>query len=512
MEALIDQLVQQGVQDFCIGSGSRSTPLVLAAANHPQARIHKHLDERALAFFALGCAQGKSKPTAIIATSGTAIGNLLPAVMEAHHSSTPIIILSADRPGELRDTCANQATDQIKIFQNFTRWQFELDPHMPDKSIRSIAAQAVFRTTADLGPVHINCPLREPLYRDIHIEFGKPIELHIAPKQLSQEYPLPSRGVIAIGKLAKKQELAPILDLAERLQWPVFADILSNARLMASREQIRHFHWVLPNAPNPQCIVHFGDRLLSKRFLEWAPQVPYIHVNGQRHWYDPAARITDRIYTDVLPHFTAPLDPSWLPIWLELDRSASLKINQTMELRSFTESQIFHHLSSLSWDKKAFFLGTSMPVREADWFFFPKTGCAFFSNRGLSGIDGNLATAAGLAEGLQSPLVAFVGDLTALHDLNSLQLIERSRFPITLVISNNGGGGIFSHLAVKNAPRFQELFAFEHSIEFQNAAAMFKLPYFRMTHLQWPKCDSSCIIEITNSRPENAAFHQKLTS
>ena len=164
--SLIDQLIQQGVVDFCIAPGSRSTPLALAAARHPKARLKIHFDERGLGFYALGVSLAEQIPAAIIVTSGTAVGNLLPAVMEAFHSHVPLILLTADRPPELRDVGALQATDQIKIFQNFTLWQTDLPTpceSLNDDFIRSQAAYAVFQAMR-MGPVHLNCQFREPLF------------------------------------------------------------------------------------------------------------------------------------------------------------------------------------------------------------------------------------------------------------------------------------------------------------------------------------------------------------
>ncbi|MDE3046580.1 MAG: 2-succinyl-5-enolpyruvyl-6-hydroxy-3-cyclohexene-1-carboxylic-acid synthase [Verrucomicrobiota bacterium] len=505
MWSLIDQLVQQGVTDFFLASGSRSTPLVLAAAHHKKARIHRHFDERGLAFYALGAALAKEAPVAIIATSGTAIGNLLPAVMEAHHASAPLILLTADRPAELRETCANQTTDQVKMFQPFVRWQFDFEPSMPEMAIRSQAAHAVFRAMS--GPVHLNCPLREPLYPFETGAEGRKIPLHLGTLSAQQQRKLPSRGVIFLGRLPKRSDLSAVLALAHRLQWPVCADILSNARLTPTEEQLRAFHWLEPSPLD--CILHFGERMTSKRLLNWKA-TEYIHVSPHTSWFDPAQQLTERFHSDIpaaCALFDAEPDSTWLPRWKELDRELTNRIAPLFVPGS--ESSFFHSLSNLPLRGWNFFLGTSMPVREADWFFHPPHGRAFFSNRGLSGIDGNIATAAGLAQ--TAPVLALVGDLTALHDLNSLSLLKSSPHPIVLLISNNGGGGIFSHLAISRDPRFEELFAFQHNFTFAGAAHMFGLPYERDIQTAIEK-KHSCIIEWTNSRADNHRFHALLNS
>ena len=510
MWPLIDQLVQQGVADFFLASGSRSTPLVLAAARHPKARIYRHFDERALGFYAMGCALGKEAPVAILITSGTAVANLMPAVMEASLASIPLLLLTADRPSELRDTSANQTTDQIKLFENLVRWQFDFDPTMPEAATRSKAAHAVFRARAPHpGPVQLNCPLREPLYPLQEGKEGKPISLILSHSAPLPPKTLPPRGLVLIGALPKRADITAVLALAHQLQWPVFADIRSNARLHPTHEQIRHYDWIF-DPPKPDCILHFGERLTSKRLMEWLSigKPHYIHISPHNHWFDPFHLLSERIVSEIgATRFQNTPDPDWLPRWKELDSAAQERL-ASVEAAG-TETEIFRELSTLPLDPYAIFLGASMPIREGDWFLFPKRAKAFFSNRGASGIDGNIATAVGLAEGLQSPVLAIIGDLTALHDLNAFALVRASKQPIVLLISNNYGGGIFSHLPIAKAPRFEELFAFAHEFEFKSAAQMFGLPYETdlKTALQAKR---SCVVELINRREENARYHQQL--
>lgn len=449
---IIDQLINQGVTAFCIAPGSRSAPLALAAADHPQARTYVHFDERGLGFFALGLAQGAKKPVALIVTSGTAVGNLLPAVMEAHHSHTPLILLTADRPSELLDCGANQATDQVKIFSSFVRFQTTLDLTTPEKAVRTkIAHSCTFS-----GPVHLNCPFREPFSTTPKTAFGAPLSTHkpqlVAPPQTTTA----KRGLILIGKVP---EVAPILRLAERLAWPVFADILSQARLTPTPEQIRHLDL------KPDLVLHFGERLTEKKVLQL--DCPWMHVSPHPELQDPAGRVTTRFQSDIEPFcetFQASTEPGWLAQWL----------HRKSEPAVCPEAQAIQRLDPQG---AAVFLGASMPIRLADRFLFPQNCYGFFSNRGLSGIDGNIATAAGLAEGLKRPVIAFLGDQTCLHDLNSFALLKH--YPVQLIISNNFGGRIFSHLTYKDSPHYERLFANEHTLHFEGAAQMFGLSYTR---------------------------------
>jgi 2-succinyl-5-enolpyruvyl-6-hydroxy-3-cyclohexene-1-carboxylate synthase len=513
MWELIDQLIQQGVEDFFLAPGSRSTQLAIAIASHPKAKIHLHFDERGLGFYALGCAVAKKKPSAIIVTSGTAVGNLLPAVMEAHHSSTPLILLTADRPPELRESGANQTTNQINIFQNFVRWQFDLEVNMEKKAIRSKAAQAVYRaTTPHPGPVQLNCPAREPLYpfvmtkeesSPIHIEV--PVASTCAPKEV------PPRGLILIGRTT---ETKAALEVAKKLQWPVFADILSNARLEDDSCQIKHFDWLL----TVDCVIHFGERLTSKRLMEWLtkkPPIEYVHVSTDSHWIDPHQLLTNRIHAPIsATNFHNQIDANWLKEWKELDRVTTEKF--TDSTLPFTETAAMNVLKKMPFDNWAIFLANSMPIREADWFFFPESAKGFYANRGLSGIDGNIATIAGISVGLNSPVFAFIGDLTALHDINSLSLI--AKLPVVLLISNNQGGGIFSHLSVATDPNFEKLWAFSHPHNFEHAAKLFSIPYTVVNEASGLdeavnnalKSKTAHIIEMSTCRKTNAGAHKKL--
>jgi len=517
---VIEQLIAQNVRDFFLAPGSRSTPLALAAARSPNARLHRHFDERGLGFFAMGCALGKQTPTAIIVTSGTATGNLTPAIMEAYHASIPLIVLTADRPQELLDVSANQATDQTKMFQNFVRWQCEIDLSMPTQAISSKVAQAVFRSQfPHPGPVHINCPFREPLYDPSSTSTpAHPIVLKTPLFTPTSPISLPSRGLCLIGRLPKPSDLDAVLDFAKRAQWPVFADLLSNARLSASEELIRHYDfrfWSHP--PKPDCIVHFGERFTSKRLLEWCtahPPKEYIHVSPHSSWVDPSALITQRIAADVAltaQTLTATPDPTWLPLWKESDHLPPIDA-------TFTETSAIRTISNLPFENWAFFLGNSMPIREADWFLFPKKARGFFANRGLSGIDGNIATIGGLSIGLNAPVIGILGDVTALHDLNSMAVLKSSPNPIILLISNNQGCGIFSHLPVAKDPHFDQLFGFSHELHFEHAARLFELSYASAStqdELELALRDAlqskaSSIIEMKTSRVLNHAHHAQM--
>ncbi|MEN9654252.1 MAG: hypothetical protein RL235_364 [Chlamydiota bacterium] len=464
---LIDQLVAQGVKHFCIAPGSRSAPLVLAIAHRTDVTTTVHFDERGLAFFALGLAKATRKPVAIVVTSGTAVCNLLPAIAEAYHAKVPLIALTADRPSDDRGIGANQTMEQRGVLAPFLCGEFELGSDVSEKTTRSIAAQVVFSCTGmSMGPVQLNCPFREPLYDPLTPPtMGRAVSVGLhAPKPIAEPFHTSgSRGIILAG--AVPSGIEAIIDLAQRLQWPLFADILSNARCLPTvEEQIVHFEAALQSgkAPAPEIILHFGERMTSKLVTEWASKYPTIHISPSPSLQDPCRSITARYQTDI-EHFcttcSAGRDPSWITAWKELDCDP-----------------LDHPFGAIKSEPNAtYFLGNSTVIRDADRFFFPEAPQAFFANRGLSGIDGTIATAAGIAEGLQSPVVAFIGDQAALHDLNSFALLKNR--PIQLVIINNFSGAIFRRFPVYNTPHYDKYFGACHSYQFEAIVRMFDLPY-----------------------------------
>ncbi len=530
---MIDQLVQQGVTHFCIAPGSRSTPLALTAAEHPGAKIHVHFDERGLGFYSMGLAQGAKFPSAIIVTSGTAVGNLYPSVMEAHHSCVPLILLTADRPPELRDCGANQTTDQIKMFQPFVRFQADLPCTLNEGYFRSMMAQACFHAQQNPpGPVQINCQFREPFYTiDPPLEKGSPIQLSF-PKLKPDPGSIKawekfSKGLILIGRLASQEDLLPILQLAKQLQWPIFADLLSQARCSPTNEQIRHFDWILKSGCDlrPDLILHFGERVTSKKTLEWLQEIhptPYLHVDPRPSLLDPARLQTGRIQanaSEFCPLYHARTDQSWLSSWKERDREIDGIVEGFFaENPQFSEGHAMRTIGQILPSHFSVFLGNGMPIRDADHFLFPKKSCkGFFVNRGLTGIDGNIATAAGLSNGQNSPVLAFLGDQACLHDLNSFALLKKTKQPLILIASNNYGSGIFHHLPVVNFPHFEELWGAQHNWHFEEPAKMFDLPYIRTDSdpfdelLDAFQSGRSCVIEIITSRSYNHQFQKELT-
>lgn len=501
---LIDQFIHQGVETFAIAPGFRSAPLVHASA---RAKSVVHFDERGLGFYALGAAKAKGSPVAVITTSGTAAANLLPSVIEAYYSRIPLILITADRSHALRDSGSNQTVDQVKLFSNNIQWQMDLATDLEEKDVRSIAANAVFQAMkTPKGPVHLNCPFSDPLFPLPSSPMrGKPIPLFF-PKQMADPVHVKaSRGIILLGAVPDPR---PVLILAKKLKWPVFADILSHARCFPTDEQILHFDYLIQgaNLPKADFLLHFGDRFISKHIFEWEKSVPLMHVSPNPSLQDSSRRISARVQGDISSfseNFTAESDENWCKSWQEIDHRMHKLIENHFQSRPFTEAHLFKSLP----ENHPIFFGNSMPIRDADHFFFPKEPQLFFCNRGASGIDGNIATAAGLADALERPLIAIIGDLAALHDLNSLPLLKGKC--VLLIISNNYGGGIFEHLPVSESTLLETHFAAAHSWTFENAAKMFDIPYFRCEDVPgfWPDFG---IMEIISDRKKNASFQKDL--
>ncbi len=522
---LIDQLIHQGVHYFCLAPGFRSTPLALAVSQNPHARFFIHFDERGLGFHALGYAKATGKPVAIIVTSGSAVGNLYPAVMEAFHDHLPLILLSADRPSELRNTKANQTCDQTKFFGNYVYFYSDLpapDSQLPSRFFATTIAQAVWE--AKKGPVHLNCAFREPFFDTqlfktnetpcIYEESNVIVSPRIIQKWASFLNSA-KNGAIVIGAL-HSSSYDPLLQLASKLKWPILSDILSGLRSLGKKESvISYFDFILKSRPDfkADVILYLGDQIVSKRLLQWISS-PIFQVSLHQERCDPNHKVTNRVFCDPL-YFCEQLltcipnrQTGWITEWKECEYQIEKAIQHFfIKEKTLSEPGLF---ASLSHQLPALFIGNSMPIRDANSLFFPsiETG-RIFANRGLSGIDGNIATCAGIAS--HSPLIAIIGDQTAFHDLNSLAMLPKCPHPLTLIILNNGGGGIFSF--VSTPPHLVEnFFAASHEYTFEQAAALFNIPYAKVQQVDQLTSffGKTCIIELQTNRSANVALHRAL--
>ncbi|CAM0117222.1 2-succinyl-5-enolpyruvyl-6-hydroxy-3-cyclohexene-1-carboxylic-acid synthase [Rhabdochlamydiaceae symbiont of Dictyostelium giganteum] len=535
---IIDSLVSCGVKTVCIAPGSRSSELTAAAVREEKLTKCVHFDERALAFYAYGVAKSSKCPVAIITTSGSAVGNLLPAVMEAFHERVPLILLTADRPTELKDVMANQSCDQLKLFGNYVKHFTHIPANHPSLSpewVTSTVAYAVHTATSSpYGPVHMNCEFREPFFRE------EVLDLHTTPTRYEPPYLTLSqdtfkkwgkklssyqKGVIVCGSMPSSS--SSILFFAKHLGWPVLADPMSGLRSegMDDSPLIPYYNDLLKvlDSLQPDCILHFGDKIVSKPLEKWLATrtcSSYIVIANHPLRYDPQGIVSDRIQMDpylfceeVMPYLTP--QASWVGKWKSLSHLVDPLMDELLVKPS--EMGLIRYLHHKLPSHFSLYSSNSMPVRDIDRIFFPqkKTG-TLFGQRGLSGIDGNIATAIGLKEGSQKPLVALIGDLAFLYDLSSLALIKSSLIPLILIVINNQGGGIFSFLPIaKEKDVFEPYVAAPHPYTFLHAAHLFDIPYLKLrdfseldTIFQQEK---TVIVELSSHREENFKHHEELS-
>ncbi|MCE9846986.1 2-succinyl-5-enolpyruvyl-6-hydroxy-3-cyclohexene-1-carboxylic-acid synthase [Aeromonas allosaccharophila] len=510
---LLEELFRLGVRDIALAPGSRSAPLTMAAAAHQGFRRHLHFDERGLGFMALGLAKGSNRPVAVIMTSGTAVANLWPAVAEAQLTGVPLIILSADRPHELIDNGANQAIDQQGIFGRYPVYQQNLPsptPTIPAAFVLSSVDQALAKQALTPGVVHFNCMYPEPLYPGEHYQdfsdYLAPLGNWLgsqkpwSPWQQSEPScpPQPEwnewqhkRGVIVAGRITDPAQAQAVTALAEQLGWPLLADLQSQIRF-DSRNLI-HMDLAL-NAPEfvaelgrAEVLLQFGARLVSKRlgqFIKHHSWQDYWLVDPQPARLDPDYRLRNRLLCSASAFAAAHPVTTALAPWhtlAELQHNASQQIAKACE--GFSELGVCHRLNSLI--EGQLFVGNSMPARLMDMLGETGKGPSrVMTNRGASGIDGLIATAYGFAQSSNQPTTLLLGDLSALHDLNSLALLGKASRPLVVILLNNDGGSIFRMLPVPTEGALLEsYYRLPHGLGFEHAAAMFGLAYRAPTTL-----------------------------
>ena len=439
-QAFVDELIRSGVRHFCVCPGSRSTPLALTIARHEGARLWMHIDERSAAFFGLGIAKLLREPVALLCTSGTAAANFLPAVVEAFYSNVPLIVLTADRPHELRDFGASQTIDQVRLYGGHVKWFVDLPE--PEESaelvryVRAIAARAAATAQASpAGPVHLNWPFREPLVPIPGFETTTPDERpdNCPYTSVAQGLQSPDagrlealheliassrHGLIVCGPQDDPSFPDSVVRLAHAIGYPILADPLSGVRC-GPRDRslvLDCYDAFLRSSPlverlSPDVVLRFGPIPTSKPLLQYLQHhrsCRQISINAAG-WHDPGHMVSDQIRSEprlfcddlVALHTTAARRISntseWADQWCEIDRLARETIStQLAEIEEIFEGKVFQLLADLLPDGAVLFAGNSMPVRDMD-AFFPATNSSlrFLANRGAGGIDGVVSSALG---------------------------------------------------------------------------------------------------------------------
>lgn len=547
--AFIDELVRAGVAHLVYAPGSRSTPLVVMADRHPLLKLWSHIDERSAAFFALGLAKATGRPAAVLCTSGSAAANFFPAVVEAYHARVPLLVLTADRPHELRDVGAPQTMNQIHLYGQQVKWFAEMAPPDGDPAMirysRVTAARAVaVAMAAPAGPVHLNFPLREPLLPvpagegqargpwANAVEARPPGEPYVAVAQgqrqlsneetaaLARELVSVERGLILCGP-QEDLALAPaVARLAAVLGWPVLADPLSQVRCGPHHHPlILDFYdallrdEVFAGEHAPEVVMRFGAMPTAKSILLYLQRHARCRqvVVDDGGWREPthlAARLVQaeavglaQSLADAVaqvkgqpPADTAEQSP-WTRSWLAANDVARTVISQMLEAPSEaadSEGRVFWELARLLPPNACLFAGSSMPVRDLDSFFpASQRPLRIMANRGLNGIDGVVSTALGASAALargedNGPLLLVIGDLSFFHDMNGLLAAKLHGLDATIILINNDGGGIFSFLPqAQGAENFEALFGTPTGLDFRPAVSMYGGRFVDTT--TWPQ-------------------------
>jgi 2-succinyl-5-enolpyruvyl-6-hydroxy-3-cyclohexene-1-carboxylate synthase len=563
LRAFCEELARCGMTDACTSPGSRSTPLVLSLARTPGVRAWSHLDERVAGFFALGLAKQTGRPVAVTCTSGTAAAELAPAVIEAAHARVPLIVLTADRPPELRDVGAGQTIDQLKLYGAAVKWFVELGTHeaTPERVrwLRALACRAVW-TALDgrPGPVHLNVPLREPLVLEEPLPYedpcpgradGRPWVAHPVvpvPDELPKVPIAPApRAVIVAGRDERDPALGEaVAAFAAAARYPLLADPLSGAR--RGPAAIAHYDALLRDEQlvtelRPQLVLRIGDLPTSKWLRAWLASlvdVEQVTLDAEGAWHDPAGVVSTRIAANpratlaaLTPEHRDAGEPGWLDRWRAADRAAREAIaavigeagegaSEDAADSSLNEPLVAAMLVDALPREATLFTAASMPIRELEAFAAARDDAPrILANRGANGIDGTVAAALGAAAAGDGPVVLHIGDVALAYDLTALVSARRLGLDLTIVLVNNDGGGIFHFLPVaREGADFEQHVATPHGLDFAQAAALFGARHVLADDRATLRAELEravdgvgvTIVEVRTEREANVALHRRV--
>ena len=531
---LVDQWIGMGLRHAVVAPGSRSTPMALALAARADLQVHVAHDERTAAFIALGVGLSTGVPAALLCTSGTAATHFHAAIVEADLSGVPMIVLTADRPPELQGIGAPQTIDQIELYGDVVR--LFVAAGVPDAAEqggwRGMALDAWLAACGvDPGPVHLNLPFREPLVGEIgalppadddvdgvddEVWFMTRLSMEELASMLAQQH-----GVMVAGRGVDDADA--VQALADALGWPVLADPLSGCRHLP--QAVCAFDPLLRDAAfasthRPQVVLHLGEPPASKVLGQWLQATGAVHVqvHAQGRTIDPLGIVTERVYGHVgtvceavLPLVGAGIDPEWSAGWMRAEAAAQVALSAELAV-SFDEPAVARALSDLPVQ---LVLSSSMPIRDVEWFGAPGRTVAH-ANRGANGIDGVVATAIGVAAALGEPTVLLIGDVAFCHDQSSLTALAGRRLPLTIVVVDNDGGGIFSFLPQRGsltAERFEQLFGTPHGTDVVALAGAHGLgarTVQSVAELLAAVADAGCtVVRVASGRDRNVADHDR---
>lgn len=534
---LVDEWVRAGVREAMIAPGSRSTPMAIQLLSRPEIRTHVFHDERSASFAALGVGLCTGVPAVVVCTSGTAAAHFHAAVLEADLSCVPMIVVTADRPPELRDVGAPQTITQTQLFGTAVRWFH--DPGVPSREAahtwRGLAARVHADTVGIVpGPVHLNLPFREPLVgrvqsmpparddewsttlvsRDFSNDDGK------VATMLSGR-----RGVIVAGRGSDES----VVVLARALQWPILADSRSGLRGPAHRDVVvTHFDGVIraeefAQRHQPEVVLRVGEPPASKVLAQWLTKCAarVMHVSAYAKVIDPDHSVSMRVVADVssvvaavVPNVSA-TEPTWLRSWMNAEQAANDVVAEWAHSR-WSEPSVSRILSTVAASDSQIVVSSSMPVRDLEWFG-GACDARVHSNRGANGIDGVVSTAVGVALATRQTTFLLIGDVAMLHDTNGLIALSSRDVDVRIVVVNNNGGSIFSFLpqaSVLNGNDFETLYGTPHDVHFESLAHAYGVSFERVTNADSLRQSLSQrgprIIEACTDRSVNVSQHDDI--
>jgi 2-succinyl-5-enolpyruvyl-6-hydroxy-3-cyclohexene-1-carboxylate synthase len=541
LRAFCQELARCGMTQACTTPGSRCTPLVLSLVRQPELRCFSHVDERSAGFFALGASKAAGRPVAVTCTSGTAAANLLPAVVEARWGRIPLIVLTADRPAELREVGAGQAVDQLKLYGDAAKWFFEVDlPPAGERTlrwIRTLACRAYLTALEDPpGPVHLNFPLREPLVLEQPLpedRTGRPNgEPYVIREPPAPAPPASGPGPHPTGRLlivagAGTPEPAELSRYAARTGIPVLADPLSGAR--RGDAAVAHYDLLLRSGEftaehRPDFIFRLGDLPTSKPLRAWLASlssVPQIAFDPYGTWQDPDSVVGMRLRGRLPQPEDLQAEPGWLESWRESDHAVAQAIDGVLGAE-LSEPQVARRLVEWLPTQARLFVASSMPIRDVEEFAAVRPEPPWvLSNRGANGIDGTVSSAFGVAATGDGPVVLLIGDVALLHDTGGLLAVRRLGLDLVIVLLNNDGGGIFHFLpVVGQTDAFEEHVATPHGLDFGQLAAVYgagferpgTLSEFRQALERALRERGTHLLEVRTTRERNVSLHRQLAA
>jgi len=541
-------LMMADVKTVVISPGSRSTPLAYAFASTKGLEVYMQVDERSAAYFALGLAKASGNPVVLLCTSGTAASNYHPAITEAYYARIPLIVITADRPHELREVGAPQAIDQIRMYGKHVKYSVDFplaenNSDIEDFIDRHISRAMSVATSAPRGPVHLNVPFREPLLIDFDLEAPKTtfkkrlksvdsLDANTA-QQISQLLATSEKGFIIAGEMPIGFDKVAFWDFAKALKWPVLCDPLSNLRTEVPEECltlcIDHYDALLKSEvfkeiAVPETVIRFGAQPVAKPlslYLKKCRPMTVIAVDESPEFRDSLGVVTHHIQTSsetVLQIIVDKPKTSYTELWSTANDAATAITNKHEGVagdEGIFAKMLFEHLPTRS----DLVSGSSMPIRDVDTFF-RKTDkdITIFANRGTNGIDGVVSTSFGIQAARKRPTWLLIGDLSFLHDVNGLIVTRFHEADLTIVVINNDGGGIFSYLPqAEEGNHFEELFGTPTGLTFDHIAAMYGAQYTAIRtpeefglELAKAKEKPVRIIEVFTNRQASVKAHRDL--